>query len=107
MRKYLVIILLFICLFISGCSKDSDKSVIRNINDLFNKSKGYYLSGILSIFNNDDNYTYDVDVYYKKDDYYKVILTNKMNSHTQIILKNDDGVYVKTQESTKQKLNVI
>ena len=101
MRKYLVIILLFICLFISGCSKDSDKSVIRNINDLFNKSKGYYLSGNLSIFNNDDNYTYDVDVYYKKDDYYKVILTNKMNSHTQIILKNDDGVYVLTPALNK------
>ena len=101
MRKYLVIILLFICLLISGCSKDSDKSVIRNINDLFNKSKGYYLSGNLSIFNNDDNYTYDVDVYYKKDDYYKVILTNKMNSHTQIILKNDDGVYVLTPALNK------
>ena len=101
MRKYLVIILLFICLFISGCSKDSDKSVIKNINDLFNKSKGYYLSGNLSIFNNDDNYTYDVDVYYKKDDYYKVILTNKMNSHTQIILKNDDGVYLLTPALNK------
>lgn len=101
MRKYLVIILLFICLFISGCSKDSDKSVIKNINDLFNKSKGYYLRGNLSIFNNDDNYAYDVDVYYKKDDYYKVILTNKMNSHTQIILKNDDGVYVLTPALNK------
>ena len=101
MRKYLVIILLFICLFISGCSKDSDKSDIRNINDLFNKSKGYYLSGNLSIFNNDDNYTYDVDVYYKKDDYYKVILTNKMNSHTQIILKKDDRGYVLTPALNK------
>ena len=107
MKKYFVFALLIICLLVSGCSKDSNKSVIKNINDLFNKSKGYHLKGDLSIYNNDDNYNYDVDVYYKKDDYYKVILTNKMNTHTQIILKNDDGVYVKTQESTKQKLNVI
>ncbi len=29
---------------------------------------------------------------------------NKTNNHEQIILKNEEGVYVKTQESTKQKL---
>ena len=101
MKKYFVFALLIICLLVSGCSKDSNKSVIKNINDLFNKSKGYHLKGDLSIYNNDDNYNYDVDVYYKKDDYYKVILTNKMNTHTQIILKNDDGVYVLTPALNK------
>ena len=101
MKKYFIIILLFLCLFICGCSKESNKSVIKNVNNLFNKSNGYNLKGELSIYNNDDNYNYDVDVYYKKDDYYKVILTNKMNTHTQIILKNDDGVYVLTPALNK------
>ena len=101
MKKYFVFALFFICLLVSGCSKDSNKSVLKNINDLFNKSKGYHLKGDLSIYNNDDNYNYDVDVYYKKEDYYKVILTNKMNTHTQIILKNDDGVYVLTPALNK------
>lgn len=94
MKKYFIFILLMLCIFVSGCSKDNNKSVVRNVNDLFNKSKGYYLKGELSIFNNDDNYNYDVEVYHKKDNFYKVILTNKLNSHTQIILKNNDGVYV-------------
>lgn len=101
MKKYFVFALFIFCLLVSGCSKDNNKSVIKNINDLFNKSKGYYLKGDLSIYNNEDNYNYDVDVYYKKDDYYKVTLTNKMNSHTQIILKNDDGVYVLTPALNK------
>ena len=101
MKKYFVFALFMFCLLVSGCSKDNNKSVIKNINDLFNKSKGYYLKGDLSIYNNEDNYNYDVDVYYKKDDYYKVTLTNKMNSHTQIILKNDDGVYVLTPALNK------
>ncbi len=101
MKKYFVFALFFICLLFSGCSKDSNKSVIKNINDLFNKSKGYHLKGDLSIYNNEDNYNYDVDVYYKKDDFYKVILTNKTNSHTQIILKNDEGVYVLTPALNK------
>lgn len=107
MKKILILILLFLSIFIVGCVKDDNKSVVKNIKKILDKGNGYYLAGELSIFNNDDNYNYKVDVYYKKDDYYKVILTNKFNDHTQIILKNDDGVYVKTQESTKQKLNVI
>ena len=101
MKKYFIILLLFLCFFISGCSKDSNKSVVKSINDLFNKSKGYYIKGTLSIFKNDDNYNYDVDVYYKKDNYYKVILNNKINNHTQIILKNDEGVYVLTPALNK------
>ena len=101
MKKYFIFILLMLCIFVSGCSKDNNKSVVRNVNDLFNKSKGYYLKGELSIFNNDDNYNYDVEVYHKKDNFYKVILTNKLNSHTQIILKNNDGVYVLTPALNK------
>ena len=101
MKKYFVLVLLFLTILISGCSKDNDKSVIKNINNLFDKSNGYYLKGDLSIYNNDDNYNYVVDVYYKKDDYYKVTLTNKSNDHMQIILKNDDGVYVLTPALNK------
>ena len=46
-------------------------------------------------------YTYDVEVSYKKDNNYKVSLTNQANSHTQVILKNSDGVYVLTPALNK------
>lgn len=101
MKKCFILILLFLSIFIVGCSKNSNKSVIKNIKSIFDKSDGYYLKGNLSIFKNEDNYNYEVDVYFKKDDYYKVILTNKYNDHTQIILKNDEGVYVLTPALNK------
>ena len=63
--------------------------------------------GVLEIINNEDTYTYDVNVSYKEKENFRVSLKNQVNNHEQIILKNNDGVYVKTQESTKQKLNVI
>ena len=50
----------------------------------------------MEIVNNEEKYTYDVDVTFKKGNYYKVSLVNKENNHEQIILKNDDGVYVLT-----------
>ena len=94
--KKIIFIILVSCFLLTGCNKYSESSIIKDIEDKLNKSNGYMLSGELSINNNDENYDYDVDVYYKKKDYYKVILTNKQNSHTQVILKNNDGVYVLT-----------
>ena len=46
--------------------------------------------------NNEDTYTYDIDVSYQASNYYKVKLVNTTNNHEQVILKNDDGVYVET-----------
>lgn len=94
-----IIVLLVISLFIlTGCGKYSKDNII---NDLEKKVKsGYKLSGSLNVVNNDENYDYDVDVYNKGDNY-KVILTNKANSHTQVILKNSDGVYVLTPALNK------
>jgi outer membrane lipoprotein-sorting protein len=61
----------------------------------------YYLSGDLKIYNDKEEYNYDVEVYYKKEDFYRVNLVNNFNSHEQIILKNNDGVYVVTPSLNK------
>ena len=85
--------------FVTGCGKHSEKDIIKELEKKIKDS--YKLSGDLSITNNDEVYDYDVDVSYKKDSYYRVSLTNKSNNHTQIILKNDDGVYILTPALNK------
>ena len=97
---------MLICCFITGCFGNNNNGIEKFIKKV-EKTKNYYLTGELEIINNEDTYKYDVNVSYKDKDYYKVDLINKTNNHEQIILRNDEGVYVKTQESTKQKLNVI
>lgn len=97
--KKIFIILLITCVCITGCSssKNAKKEIIKN----FDKKNSYKLKGSLSINNNDDVYNYNVEVGYKKDRYYKVVLINKANGHKQVILKNDDGVYVLTPSLNK------
>ena len=58
--------------------------------------KNYHLVGEMQIVSNEDKFNYKVDVTFKKGNYYKVSLINKENNHEQIILKNDEGVYVIT-----------
>ena len=58
MKKCFILILLFLSIFIVGCSKNSNKSVIKNIKSIFDKSDGYYLKGNLSIFKNFLNHAF-------------------------------------------------
>lgn len=96
--KRIIILLIISLLVLTGCGKYDKNSLVK---DLEKKIKnGYKLSGSLNVLNNDENYEYDVDVYNKGDNY-KVILTNKNNDHTQVILKNKDGVYVLTPALNK------
>lgn len=101
MKKISLIVLFLFCLLVTGCFGNTEKNVLGDFRNKLNKSKGYQLTGNLSVNNNDEVFKYDVEVLYLKDHYYKVTLTNQDNQHTQIILKNDDGVYVLTPALNK------
>ncbi len=101
MKKYLFIFLLVLCMFIVGCGKNNNKSIKEDLIKQINNLKGYQLNGKLEVVNNDDVFNYDVNVNYKDKDYYRVSLKNMANNHEQIILRNDDGVYVVTPSLNK------
>ncbi|MGN1355300.1 MAG: outer membrane lipoprotein carrier protein LolA [Bacilli bacterium] len=101
MKKIFVGIIITMLLVTTGCGKNTESSVINDLEKKINKASAYKISGDLEIVNNDEVYNYDIEVSYKKDNNYKVILTNKANDHTQIILKNSDGVYVLTPALNK------
>ena len=52
----------------------------------------------MSIISNEDEFVYNLQVDVKDNKYYKVSLINTISNHEQIILKNDDGVYVVTPD---------
>ncbi len=100
MKKILFGLLIF-SFFVTGCGKYGENDVVKDLNKKIKKTDAYQLEGELEIVNNDEVYYYDIEVSYKKDNYYKVSLTNKANDHTQVILKNNDGVYVLTPSLNK------
>lgn len=102
MKKKLLFLIMIIGVFaISGCGKTSESDVIKDLTKKINDSKAYYVDGTLEIVNNEDVYTYNVNVSYKEKDNYKVSLVNTVNNHEQIILRNSDGVYVVTPRINK------
>ena len=99
--KKVLLVFFFSIFLLSGCGKYGEEDVIKDFSNKVEDAKAYYVEGSLELVNNDDVYHYDVEVAFKKDNYYRVSLTNTSNNHTQVILKNDDGVYVVTPSLNK------
>lgn len=93
MKKIILIICIF-TLLLTGCGRVSSKDVLKELENKLNKSSGYHLEGELEITNHDEVYNYNIEVDTIKDKNYKVKFINLNNGFEQIILKNDEGVFL-------------
>lgn len=97
-----IFILFGVLLFtITGCGEYKLEDAIKDFSKSVENSKSYKVNGTMEISSGEEIFTYSIDTYYLKDDYYKVILVNQTNNHEQIILKNADGLYVVTPSLNK------
>ena len=96
------ILLLFISLLLlTGCGKVDKDKLIKNFKDAVESSKSYVLESKMEIYNAEDTFNYDIKVSYMDDDYFKVDMVNTLSNHEQIILRNNNEVYVVTPSLNK------
>lgn len=100
MKKIFFLSIFLSVLLLSGCSNYNEKDIIKNLNKKMKNITGYQVEGTMEIYNGENTYRYNVTSSYEKDKY-RVSLINKANNHEQIILRNDDGVYVLTPSLNK------
>lgn len=95
MKRFLNLLIFSVfMILLTGCGITRSDDIISTFEKKLAKANSYYTEGMMQIINNEDTYDYDVKVSYKKDDYYRIELVNTLNNHKQVILRNDDGVYV-------------
>lgn len=96
------IFLLFISiLLLTGCGKVNKDKLIDDFKDKVESSKAYTIDSKMEIYNSEDTFTYNIKVSYMDDDYFKVQMVNTLNNHEQIILRNNNEVYVVTPSLNK------
>ncbi len=100
MKKFFVVLLL-LTLCITGCGKKNKKDIIKDFTAKVNDTTSYTLKGNMEIYANEETFTYSLEVDYLKDYFYKVKMVNQTNNHEQIILRNNDAVYVITPSLNK------
>lgn len=96
-----LIAFLGVILLLSGCGKNNEKDIVKDLTKKINNLDAYHMTGTLEIYRNEEKYTYNVDSSYKKENKFKVNLVNQNNNHEQIILKNEKDVYVLTPTLNK------
>lgn len=95
-----VVVIILSVFFLTGCMSNN-KDIMKSFKDYNSKKESYELSGTMVLISNEDEFTYDIKVGVDKRENYKVSLINTINNHEQIILKNDQGVYVVTPNLNK------
>jgi outer membrane lipoprotein-sorting protein len=98
MKKFFV--LLASILILCGCGKTSDVNVKDDFIKNIEKRNSYLVKGKMDIVSNEDTFTYNI-IAAKSNSNYRVNLVNTVNNHEQVILRNDDGVYVVTPSLNK------
>lgn len=101
MKKIVWLGLIVFLFLLTGCGKYDEKEIVKDLSNKIEDVKGYYLEAQMEIINNEDVYKYDVKVSYQKGDLFRVSLKNQANNHEQILLRNDEGVYVLTPSLNK------
>lgn len=96
-RLFLIIALLLLS---TGCGKFTKEDALNKIEAKANV-KSYILKGTMQIVNNEEKFDYGLAVNSYDQKYYKVSLVNQISNQEQVILKNDDGVYVITPALNK------
>lgn len=102
MRKAGVLILfLMLALLVAACGTKDEKEVVGELSKRLEALDSYRAKLDLVLETGEEPHEFNVEVWHKKPDYYRVSLTHKERQVTQIILKNDDGVFVLTPHLNK------
>ncbi|NOU92983.1 DUF4367 domain-containing protein [Paenibacillus sp. LMG 31456] len=103
MRRVTWVIALVMCLslVLAGCGKKDAGSVVKDLDTMLNKLESYQGSGRMILHTGQEPQEYQVDVWYQNPHYYRISLKNDKKDITQIVLRNDDGVFVLTPHLNK------
>ncbi|ERJ10951.1 LolA family protein [Haloplasma contractile] len=103
MRKIIILLsVIALSLVLASCGRgDKDADVIKGLGEKVEKIEEFEANAVMEITENEKTHVFDVNVKYQEPNFYKVSLTNRDNDNVQVILKNDDGVFVLTPALNK------
>jgi len=94
-------ILLIFSLALAACGTKDAESVVKELDKVVNSMESYQGSGTMTLRTGQQPLEYKVEVSYQKPQFYRIKLTNEEKDITQIVLRNDDGVFVLTPKLNK------
>ncbi|KUP04536.1 sporulation protein [Bacillus coahuilensis m2-6] len=102
MKKYSPLLLVvMLMLVLAACGTKTQEDVTKSLGKKIEETKSYKAEAQMTLQVGEEPQTYDVEVSYKDPNYYRVQLKNVAKDQSQIILRNDEGVFVLTPALNK------
>ncbi|SDX33430.1 Outer membrane lipoprotein-sorting protein [Marininema mesophilum] len=98
---WVFVVILSVIAFVSGCGKKSSEEVVGDLSKRTDSMESYKSVGKMKIHTGNALQEYDVEVWYKQPNFYRVSLKNTKKDVTQILLRNEQGVFVLTPQLEK------
>ncbi|MDQ0216587.1 outer membrane lipoprotein-sorting protein [Oikeobacillus pervagus] len=97
----LLVVALMTILVLAACGSKSQEDVVKDLNEKVEKMKGYKADAQMTLQVGEESQTYDVEVWNKEHNFYRVVLKTPKKDQSQMILRNESGVYVLTPALNK------
>ncbi|MGX1266332.1 outer membrane lipoprotein-sorting protein [Rossellomorea marisflavi] len=103
MNKKLVVLVLAVLtvLMLAACGEKSKEDVTKDLKSKVEDLKGYKADAKMTLQVGEDPQTYEVEVWHNDPNYYRVSLKNEAKDQSQMILRNEEGVFVLTPALNK------
>ncbi|GEN84811.1 sporulation protein [Sporosarcina luteola] len=94
--RIFVLMLVAVMTLLAACGSPSKEDVMKKLSGKWNEAKGYELEATMEIKTGSEPRIYDVTVWHTKPDFYKVNVTQSGSQDSQMIVRNEEGVFVIT-----------
>lgn len=94
--RIFALLLVVVVIALAACGSPSKEDVMKKLSGKWNDSKGYELDATMEIKTGAEPRLYDVEVWHTKPDFYRVHVSQEGKKDSQMIVRNEDGVFVVT-----------
>ena len=91
-HNLILMIIISLCFFAVSCKKE--EAVEKEFMEKLSEAKSYLAEGVMESYYQEGRRQNEFNVKYQEPDCIKVTINDKDNNDKQIILKNNDGVYI-------------
>ncbi|WP_458464045.1 DUF4367 domain-containing protein, partial [Paenibacillus sp.] len=99
--SWMLAMVLVLSALLAACGKKDAAAVVKDLNEVVGEMESYQGTGVMTLHTGDAPQQYKVEVWHQKPSYYRIALTNAKKDVTQIVLRNDEGVFVLTPSQNK------
>jgi outer membrane lipoprotein-sorting protein len=98
MRKKLLLLIsgVMVILLLAACGSKSQDDVVKELNSKLGDLTSYSVDAKMTLKMGSDSQVYNVEIWHKDPTFYRVNLKNAEKDQSQMILRNEEGVFVLT-----------